>query len=449
MPLEVKVNLTLSGSTTTVTVEGGQDLLENDPVTHTDIDRNLFDKLTLESQSSSLSSLVTLSAPGVSADSNGLFHGLGDHASNSFSVDDQPITDQQSKIFSNQIPVDAVQSMEVIEGAPPAEYGDKTSIVIVVATRSGLGVTQPHGDITASYGTFGSSNGSINLAFGGNKLGNFISASGLNTGRFLDGPEFATLHDHGNQQNLFDRIDYKPRLADTLSLNLGFTRSWFQTPNSYDGQNATAWSGLIADNGGLGPNGQPVGPTDQRSKIRSFNIAPTWTRLLNPNTVVTLGGFVRQDQFNYYPSDNPFADLSPDLQQETVGQDRRLTNAGVRGSVSYVKGVHNIKAGVLYEHTFLTERDTFGIVDPTFNSVCLNADGSPNTEAGLTDPSQVCRVAAAQSGFRAAAWLYRFNPHRIAAGVKRLSEFHQRGVPLPRPRGHQGTGAVHPGHHHQ
>ena len=56
-----------------------------------------------------------------------------------FSVDGQPITDQQSKVFSNQIPVDAVQSMEVIEGAPPAEYGDKTSLVIVVTTRSGLG----------------------------------------------------------------------------------------------------------------------------------------------------------------------------------------------------------------------------------------------------------------------------------------------------------------------
>jgi hypothetical protein len=41
---------------------------------------------------------------GISADSNGLFHGLGDHASNSFSLDGQPITDQQSKVFSNQIP---------------------------------------------------------------------------------------------------------------------------------------------------------------------------------------------------------------------------------------------------------------------------------------------------------------------------------------------------------
>ena len=141
-----------------MTVEaGGGDLIETDPVTHTDVDRGLFEKLPLESQSSSLSSLVTLASPGVAADSNGLFHGLGDHASNSFSVDGQPITDQQSKVFSNQLPVDAVQSMEVIEGAPPAEYGDKTSLVIVVTTRSGLGMDKAHGSVTASYGSFGTS----------------------------------------------------------------------------------------------------------------------------------------------------------------------------------------------------------------------------------------------------------------------------------------------------
>jgi len=100
--VNVKVNLTVATSSDTVTVEAGADLVENDPIGHTDVDRGLFDKIPLESQSSSVSSLVTLAAPGVAADSNGLFHGLGDHASNSFSVDNQPITDQQSKIFSNR-----------------------------------------------------------------------------------------------------------------------------------------------------------------------------------------------------------------------------------------------------------------------------------------------------------------------------------------------------------
>jgi len=388
VPVELKINLQLGESKVTVDVEGSEDLLETVPTTHTDVDRALFDRLPLESQSSSLSSLVTASVPGIAADSNGLFHGLGDHASNSFSVDDQPISDQQSKVFSNQIPLDSVASMEVIEGAPPAEYGDKTSVVIVVTTRSGLGVTQPHGEVDASYGSFGTGGGSFNLAYGGNAWGNFIAASGLDSGRFLDGPELAVMHDRGNEENFFDRVDLKPSAADSVNVNLGFTRSWFQTPNSFDAQNATAWSGLVADNGGLGPNGAPVGSSDQRSQIRTFNVAPAWTRLLNAHTVLTFGGFVRQDQYNYYPSGNPFADLIPDLQTETIGQNRRLTDLGARTSVSYVRGIHNIKAGVTYHDTIITEKDALGIVDPATNAVCLNAGGSPDTSASLTDPSQ-------------------------------------------------------------
>ena len=388
VPMELKLTLKLGAASESVTVsETGADLVETDPSTHTDIDRALFDKLPLESASSTLSSLVTLASPGVAADSNGLFHGLGDHASNSFSIDGQPITDQQSKVFSNQLPVEAVQSVEVIEGAPPAEYGGKTSLVIVATTRSGLGVTQPHGDITASYGSFGSSSGGFNLAYGGQKFGNFISLSGLNTSRFLDGPEFATIHDHGNEQNIFDRFDYKLSSADTVNLNFQFTRSWFQTPNSYDAQTASAWNGVVVDNGGIGPDGRVVGSQDQRSKIRTFNVAPTWTRLINTHTIFTFGAYVRQDQYNYYPSADPFSDFTPDLQAQTIGQSRRLTNAGGRASLSYVKGIHNLKIGINYSHTFLTENDTFGLVDPTANAVCLNSDGSTFTGASLTNPN--------------------------------------------------------------
>src|SRR5579872_5955144 len=180
VPLDIKINLNVAGSSETVTVqsEAGEDLLENDSTSHTDVDRGLFDKIPLESASSSVSSLVTLASPGVAADSNGLFHGLGDHAQNSFSVDGQPITDQQSKVFSNQIPVDAIQSLEVIQGAPPAEYGDKTSLVIDVTTRSGMGVTHPHGEVNAAFGSFGTVNSGVNLAYGGKNWGNFISANG-------------------------------------------------------------------------------------------------------------------------------------------------------------------------------------------------------------------------------------------------------------------------------
>lgn len=238
---------------------------------------------------------------------------------NSFSIDGQPITDQQSKVFSNQIPLDAIASMEVISGAPPAEFGEKTSVVINAMTDSGLRLTTPTGSVTASYGSFGTSTAGFNLGYGGQKWGNFISASGLNTGRFLD-PQSSRNSAKGNEENIFDRVDYQLSKADSIQFNLDFTRSWFQNPNSFDN---------VFHFGQTDPLGNPLGATDQRLQIRTFNIAPSWTRLLSTNAVFTIGGFVRHDRYNYYPSPNLFDDLSP-IQQETVAQDGTLTNAGLR-----------------------------------------------------------------------------------------------------------------------
>ncbi len=378
VPTSIQIGLKVGTAASTITVEAnGGDLVENDPSFHTDVDTGLTDRLPLESQSSSVSSLVTLATPGVVADSNGLFHGLGDHAENSFSVDGQPITDQQSKVFSNQIPLDSIQSLEAVSGGPPAEYGDKTSLVIKVTTRSGLGVTKPTGSVFSSYGSFGSVSSGFRLAFGNQKWGNFIAANGLNTSRFLDPPELHAIHDKGNEENLFDRVDYQVTGADTIHTNFQYTRSWFQTPNTIDNLNAGVLDPLT--------NAQ-LPAQDQRAQIKTFNIAPVWTRLISTTTLFTLGAFVRQDQFNYYPSANVFADgtgLIPGGSSATLNQQRKLTNAGLRSDVSYVKGKHNVKAGVTLQHTFLTENFNFGITDPKFLTSLTDMNGGPCFAGGV------------------------------------------------------------------
>ena len=381
----ITLNATLKPGNTSTTVEvttTGGDLIENDPVGHTDIDRDLFQKLPLESQSSTLSSLVTLASPGIAADSNGLFHGLGDHASNSFSIDGQPITDQQSKVFSNQLPSNSVQSLEVIDGAPPAEFGGKTSVVIDVTTRSGQGVTTPTGSVTASFGTFGSATASIDLSYGNKNWGNFIEVDGLNTGRFLDPPEFAVFHDKGNEFNVFDRVDRQLTSVDSLHVNFGVSRSWFQTPNTYDNLNV---QNIVSGGTGANPVFGSVGNTDQRSKIVTFNIAPSYTHTLSTNSVFNFTGYVRRDAYNYYPSGNPLADLGP-IQNQTISQARSLTNAGAHTSISYVRGIHNIKVGAEYSQTLLRENDPLAIVNSTFNSPCVDPSGNPLP--GFTSPTQ-------------------------------------------------------------
>jgi len=152
-------------------------------------------------------------------------------------------------------------------------------------------------------------------------------------------------------------VDYQLSTKDSIHLNLGFSRSWFQTPNSYDSQNATRGTGLASANNGLGPNGIPVGPADQRSKIDTFNIAH-WTRVFNPTTVFNLGGFVRRDG-NYYPSNNPFADLGPsNLQQPNYLSIPDTRNTGVLAKCHPCGGHHNIKVGVTYPRPFSPKTTT-------------------------------------------------------------------------------------------
>ena len=221
------------------------------------------------------------------------------------------------------------------------------------------------------------------------------------------------IHDKGNEENGFDRFDFQPNGADSLHFNFSYTRSWFQTPNSYDAQfhPCNTFSDTCNAAGTLVVNpvtGIPLGPSDQRSQIKTFNIAPSWVHLIGTTAVVTVGGFVRRDQYNYYPSADPFNDFSSDLQSATAGQSRTLTNAGVHADVSYVKGAHNLKIGATYQHTFLTENDTIGIVDPAFL-------GGPGSCPDPTNPA--CPYDLTQGGS-----LFHFHGH---TDVKELALYIQ------------------------
>lgn len=395
LPVTLPLVLNVAGSNTAVEVEAPADLVETDSHFHTDIDRSTINRLPVEQPTSELSSIVTELSPGVAADSNGLLHGMGDHNEVSFSIDGQPITDQQSKVFSNQVPAAAIQSLEVISGAPPAEYGDKTSLVIVATTRSGQGVTRPTGSLLVSYGSFGTANLALDLAYGGKSWGNFVAVNGLKSGRFLDAPEFAVYHDKGNEQNFFDRVDFQLSDVSSLHTNMQYTRSWFQTPNSYDTQF------------GYVQSGQTAGKTDQRSKIETIDIAPTYTRVIGTAAVFNFAPYLRRDSYNYYPSKNALNDLGP-IQKETVAQQRSLTNLGLHSDISYATGRQSFKLGAQYSQTFLRENFQIGVVDPRLNPACFDANGNP-----IGRPSQCQATSTPNPGYNPV-----LAPYDLTAGGK-------------------------------
>ena len=232
LPIAANFSLQVASEITTMTVQAGESMVESDPSSHQDVDRSSFLKLPNFDPGGQLSQAITYSTGAVAADANGFFHPLGDHAQTTMVIDGQPISDQQSKVFSTQLPTNAIQSMEIITGSADAQYGDKTSLIVNATTRSGLGATKPFGDFESQWGSFGTWGASASLGFGGPKYGNFLAVNGMQTGHFLDTPEFLPLHDRGNNESIFDRLDWQPNTNDVFHLNLFTARNWFQVPNS-------------------------------------------------------------------------------------------------------------------------------------------------------------------------------------------------------------------------
>ena len=153
------ISLSVEAATQQVTVVEGVADVSSLNVAQTQIGTGLIANLPSESVNAALSSILTLATPGVAADSNGVFHPLGEHAETSFSIDGQPISDQQSRIFSNQISANTIQEMRTLQGAPPAEFGDKTSLIVEATTRSGLNTGKANGSLSLGYGSFGTPTG--------------------------------------------------------------------------------------------------------------------------------------------------------------------------------------------------------------------------------------------------------------------------------------------------
>jgi hypothetical protein len=339
-----------------VQAEGAQ--VETDPSTHQDVDRNTFLKLPSFDPGGALNQAITYSTGAVAADANGFFHPVGDHAQVGYVVDGFPITDQQSKTFSTQIPLNALQSMELITGSQDAQYGDKTSLVVNATTRSGLGATKPFGSIESGWGSFGTWSESASLGFGTPQFGNFLAVNAVRSGHFLDTPEFLPIHDIGNNGSIFDRFDWQPGPQDVFHLDLFTARNWFQVPNDYD---------QLAQ--------------DQKQRVLSWSVAPGYQHTFNAHTLLTVNPYVRRDQLDYYASRDPFDDTPV-----TASQNRFLTNYGIKADIAWTHGRHDIKTGFQIQQTRLDEKFQFGVTDPAYNPVCLAANGSPLLLPGVTNP---------------------------------------------------------------
>ncbi len=222
-PLELKVKLEPVPISVTVVVTSGEPAagqLETDTsVSHVDIDKSYIVRAPAAVSSRAIAELIT-ATPGFAADENGRYHFQGAHSQSEYVIDGQTISDQTGVTFSDSIDPGIAQSMEVIYGNVPAEYGEKIGSVINLATKSGLGKPL-QADIRSGVASFGTFEEGASVTAGSQAWGVYANVTGSWSDRFLDPINPDNLHNSGHAERAFLRLDYaSPKMTDLLRFTI-------------------------------------------------------------------------------------------------------------------------------------------------------------------------------------------------------------------------------------
>src|SRR5260370_2602170 len=106
-------------------------------VTHHDITEEDFEKMPVPPASKSVSTLLE-SVPGVVPEENGRIHVPGSEGQPEYVVDGVPLDDNLNGTYTTSLDIQNLNSMRVITGNIPAEFGGPSSSIFNLASKSRL-----------------------------------------------------------------------------------------------------------------------------------------------------------------------------------------------------------------------------------------------------------------------------------------------------------------------
>lgn len=341
VPATLDLTLRLEDAKTKVDVSAVDKAMLIDPQetsTRAQMSQSDIERLPLQVANRGLES-VLVTFPGFSQNANGAIHPRGAHNQMTFVVDGMPITDQLTGAFANSVDPSIVQTVELYTGHIPAEYGMRVAAVANVTTKSGLGSGRSAGGSLmlsgAEYGTL-SMLGQVAGERG--RFGYSASFHAMKSNRYLDQVSLDNLHNGGNVERGFTRLDFQPTERDTVRFHWMAGRSSFQLANL---------------------RSQHARGMDQRQALEDMSGSVGWVRAVGPATTFDSTASLRSAWAKLLPSagDTPV----------TAAQSRQLTTFTVWNRVTALRGVHNFKAGFDYQRFPVREEFRFGVTDPAFN----------------------------------------------------------------------------------
>lgn len=300
---------------------------------------------------------VILQAPDVAQDSFGQMHIRGEHNGLQYRLNGI-ILPEGIAVFGQTLDPRLIQSMQLITGALPAEYGLDTAGIIDLTTKSGAL------DRQGAVSLYGGSHGEIqpSLYDGGTagKLTYFVTGDYLQSDLGIESPDTSVtpLHDTTRQYHGFGYLDYLIDSNNRLSLIVATSRDRFEIPDQSD---LTPGLSLTVD----GVTDYPSGSLDEnQTELNHYGIV-SFEHLQGALDLQT-SFIARYASLTYTP------DVLGDLLYDGIAQDafKRDVSYGWQTDASYHLGNdHTVRGG------FYLQYDK-ALSDTTSQVLPLNADGN-------------------------------------------------------------------------
>jgi outer membrane receptor protein involved in Fe transport len=174
---------------------------------------------------------VLLRAPGVSQDSFGQVHVRGDHGNLQYRIDGVMLPESIGG-FGQALDTHFIQSMDLLTGALPAQYGFRTAGVVDIQTKSGAFADQ--GSISLMGGSFSTQEYSAQYGGHSGALNYFFSGSFLSDNLGIENPtaSYNAIHDATQQEKGFGYLSYLINPESRLAFIFGSADNHFQIPNN-------------------------------------------------------------------------------------------------------------------------------------------------------------------------------------------------------------------------
>src|SRR4051812_11598906 len=172
-----------------------------------------------------------LRLPGVAQDSFSQLHVRGEHANLQYRIDDV-LLPEGIVGFGQELDTRFADSVSLITGALPAQFGFRTTGVIDIHTKNGALFQQ--GEASLYVGSFDTIKQSLEYGDLFGKLSLYATESYLHDGIGIENPTRSSdpIHDDTDQYKLFGYLSYIFDPSSRLTLLISGTHSDFEIPNT-------------------------------------------------------------------------------------------------------------------------------------------------------------------------------------------------------------------------